>query len=61
MEQVTEKQLIDALDKYLEQLHNSKTVTPAKFHYMQLALYGAKCIINDAFGTKRTTQMAMIK
>lgn len=50
---VTEKQLIDAIDNYKKQLYESKTISPTKFDAMQLALYGCKCLIWDAFGSPR--------
>lgn len=61
MKPPTEKQLIKALDKYKEQLLQSKSISPTKFDAMQIAIYGCKCIIWDAFGTKRKMESAWIK
>jgi hypothetical protein len=58
---VTEKQLLDALEKYKEQLFESDKVSATKFDHYQTALYGARCIINDAFGTPRTMIHAWAK
>ena len=58
---VTEQQLIDAIANYTVWLSEQKTISATRFHAMQSALYGAKCIIHDLFGTKRKSEHAIIK
>ena len=58
---VTEKELIIALDNYLFQLGENPKVSRTAFHHMQVAIVGCKFLINDAFGTKRKSQIALIK
>lgn len=52
----TAKQIIDALDKWQGDLADSKKVSNTKFQHMQLAIYGAKCIVRDAFGISRVKE-----
>ncbi len=58
---VTESQLIEALDNYLGELAENKKVSEAKFHNMQTAIYGAKCLVWDLFGSPRKRQVALSK
>lgn len=58
---VTARKLINALGKYQEQLYNDKKVSRAKYYHMGIALYGAKCIIRDAFGLSRKRENAKVK
>lgn len=54
----TEKQLLNAIDKYRKALYDSKVISDRDFNRMQMALYGAKCIIWDAFGSPRKKEAA---
>jgi hypothetical protein len=56
---VSEKQLIDAIDGYLGELADNPKISETKFHNMQVALYGAKCLVWDLFGSPRKRQTAM--
>jgi hypothetical protein len=54
-------EIIEALDKYKDNLHKSKTVGPMKFMQMQSALFGAKQIVRDLYGAPRKGETAWIK
>jgi hypothetical protein len=51
--QPTEKQLLKALDDYKKMLYDDPKVSATKFHHFQIAIYGCKLLINDAFGSPR--------
>lgn len=58
---VTEKQLQAAIIKYKKQLFDDPKVSPTAFKHMEVALLGARYIINDAFGTPRKMEMSWDK
>lgn len=58
---VTERKLINAIDKYKKQLYNNPKVSPTRFNHMQTALYGVKCLIWDLHGSPRKSEMAQVK
>ena len=58
---VTEKQLLERIEKYMEQLFDDPKVSPTKFNNMQVALLGAIYIVNDAFGSPRKMRNAWVK
>ncbi len=59
--QPTERQLIKAMNDYREMLHKDPKVSSTKFDAMQTALFGAKQLIRDAFGSPRISEIAWIK
>lgn len=59
--QVTEKQLVDAMDAYIDKLADTKSVSPTKLNSMQQAIYGCKMIVRNAFGSKQKMENAKIR
>jgi hypothetical protein len=59
--QPTEKQLIAAIDRYKQWLYDNPKVSVTKFHHYQEALYGVKCLIWDAFGSPRKSEIGATK
>lgn len=63
-DQLTKEQgelLIKLIDEYKEQLYNNKKLSETKFHAMQTALYGVKCIVRDLSGVPRIKETAWVK
>lgn len=58
---ISERKMINSIDRYLRQLYDDKKVSPTAFHHMQIALYGAKCIVWDSFGKPRKRMIAQSK
>lgn len=58
---VTEKQLLDAIEKYQGELADNDKVSETKFKHMQAALYGCKMIVRHLFGSKQVQENAMVK
>jgi hypothetical protein len=58
---VTEKQLIDRMEKYLDQLQDDDKVSRTKFYHMQVAVVGCMYIVNDAFGSPRKMYYSRVK
>lgn len=46
---VTEKQLLDAIESYREQLCNTKSISETKYKNMNVALFFCKQIIKGAY------------
>lgn len=55
------QEIIDALDRYREELHVSSTISSTKFMHMQSGLYAAKQIVRDLYGAPRKSETAWIK
>lgn len=57
----TAEELLQALEDYEQQLLKDPKISATKFHHMQTAIYGAKCLIRDAFGIERVKETAWVK
>lgn len=53
--------ILKELDEYKAQLAEDKRVSATRFNNMQIAIYGAKCIVRDAFGVPRQKEVAISK
>lgn len=59
--QATLQEIIDQLEKYRVQLHESKYVSPTEFNHMQTSIHGCKNIVRDLFGAPRKGDTAWVK
>jgi len=61
LKEVTEKDLLDAIDDYKKFLFDNPKNSATKCNHYQEALFGVKCLVHDLFGTPRQSEIGWTK